>query len=73
MPERQAHMLGSDYLVCPDAGSSPFADDLEDVCADCGRMLSFRPYLAGESPKLCRACFSVRKSTRKSAAGEGNA
>lgn len=61
MPGHQAHSLGSDFLVCPEAGSTPFADDLEGVCADCGRTLSFRPYLAGVSPKLCRGCFGVRK------------
>lgn len=68
MPEQQTRMLGSDFLVCPDAGSSPFTDDLEDVCADCGRLLCFRPYLAGERPKVCRNCFSVRKQM---AAGNG--
>lgn len=56
-------MLGSTCLVCHEAGASPFEDDLEDCCADCGRMLTFRPYLAGESPKLCRACFGARKNS----------
>ncbi|MFN3892684.1 MAG: hypothetical protein ACK4MV_19985 [Beijerinckiaceae bacterium] len=61
MPEHQARMLGMDFLVCPDAGSSPFVDDLKDACADCGRMLSFRPYLAAESPKVCKPCFMRRR------------
>ncbi|MBX9760181.1 MAG: hypothetical protein K2Y29_15495 [Beijerinckiaceae bacterium] len=54
-------MLGSTCLVCHEAGASPFTDDLEDCCADCGRMLTFRPYLASESPKLCRGCFAKRR------------
>lgn len=67
MPERHAHMLGSDVLVCREAGSSPFEDDLEDVCADCGRGLCFRPYLAEERTKLCRPCFSRRKEAAQAA------
>ena len=70
MPDNQARTLGMDFLVCLDAGASPFADDLEEVCADCGRMLTFRPYLAKESPKLCRACFGLRK---EAADGRGRA
>lgn len=62
MPEYQARMLGADFLVCQDAGASPFDDDLEDACADCGRRLCFRPYLPAEAPKLCRPCFDARKS-----------
>lgn len=73
MPENQPRMLGMQYLVCRDAGASPFDDDLEGVCADCGRMLSFRPYLAEESPKLCIACFGDRKSSSRRRAASPDA
>mgnify|MGYP000968362615 CR=1 FL=1 len=63
-------MLGSHVLVCLDAGACPFEDDLKDVCADCGRMLSFRPYLAAESPKLCRDCFVRRRSAWRESGGQ---
>lgn len=61
MPEHYARTLGSSVLVCPEASASSFADDLEASCADCGRRLRFRPYLADEAPKLCRPCFDARK------------
>lgn len=61
MPDNHALILGTNCLVCNEAGASPFDDDLEDFCADCGRMLTFRPYLAQEAPKLCRSCFCARK------------
>lgn len=54
--------LGCEILVCRDAAASPFDDDLKESCADCGRTLSFRPYLAEQSPKVCVACFQARKN-----------
>ena len=65
MSENQPLMLGSVVLVCQNAGASVFSDDLKDSCADCGRMLSFRPYLEAESPKLCSECFGVRKDAAR--------
>ena len=56
--------LGSEVLVCHEAGDSPFPDDLHAPCVDCGRALSFRPYMPAEEPKLCVSCFALRKSLR---------
>ena len=65
--------LGCELLVCRDAGASPFTDDLKEDCVDCGRVLSFRPYLAEQSPKVCVACFEVRKNSMSSPATRQNA
>jgi len=65
MSQAHARSLGSEVLVCREAGDSPFADDRQGPCADCGRALSYRPYLPDNEPKLCIACFGARKSSRQ--------
>jgi hypothetical protein len=63
MSENQTCLLGSVVLVCQNASSSAFSDDLQESCADCGCGLSVRPYLAEENPKVCVACFSARRDS----------
>jgi hypothetical protein len=60
--EFDAQTLGRHYLVCNEAGASPFDDDLLGRCIDCDRLLAYRPYLPQAEPKLCRDCFTRRKN-----------
>lgn len=46
-----------DFVVCaPSEWPTPFVDNVETVCAHCGRAIMHRPHAPKRPPKICVVC-----------------
>lgn len=53
----QEETEAADFVVCLRVGaSSPFTDNVTDVCAHCGHAIFYRPYMPKKPPKICIEC-----------------
>lgn len=55
-----SNATADDILVCMPTGASPFGDNVECPCADCGITIMYRPHAPAAATKVCVSCGTRR-------------
>jgi len=50
----------ADFIVCGSPGPTPWLDNVETTCGDCGSAVIHRPHAPKRPRKVCVACALLR-------------